>query len=207
MTLSSPGSSLLTPVTPFLSLLVSLAILTGCGGTGQTNLNPSPTDDTVENVPDWFLNPPTDQNYLFGTGSATSRSMQVAVDKASTTARGNIASTLTTKFEGLTKQFEEEVGTGADSQMLSQFTQAQKEVVSQVLRGVGTQEREIVNEQGVFRAYVLMDMPVGQAAAELMSKIQENEAMYTRFRSTQAFEELEEEVEEYEQFREEQKQQ
>ena len=188
-----------------LAVALTVLLLSGCGGSGQTTLTPTPSEETVENVPDWFLSPPEDPNYLFGSGTATSRSMQMAVDKATTAARGNIASTLESKFEGLTKRFQEEVGEASESQMLTQFTQAQKEVVSQVLRGVSTREREIKKEETIYRAYVLMNMPVGQAAAELMSKISENEEMYTRFRATQAFDELEEEVEEYEQFREEQR--
>mgnify|MGYP006273804785 FL=1 len=204
--LSRFGRSLQPAGRLVLGLLLMGTVLAGCGGSKETtNLNPKPTDTSVENVPDWFLNPPEDPSFLFGAASATSRSMQTAIDKAATSARGDIASTLNTKFEGLTKQFQEEVGTGSDSEMLSQFTEAQKEVVSQVLRGVSTREREIYNEQGVYRAYVLMNMPIGKAASELMSKIQENEEMYTRFRSTQAFEELEEEVEDYERFRDQQR--
>ena len=188
-----------------LAVALTVLLLSGCGGSEQTTLTPTASDETVENVPDWFVSPPEDPNYLFGAATATSRSMQMAVDKATTAARGNIASTLESKFEGLTKRFQEEVGEASESQMLTQFTQAQQEVVSQVLRGVSTREREIKKEESIYRAYVLMNMPVGQAAAELMSKISENEEMYTRFRSTQAFDEMEEEVEEYEQFREEQR--
>lgn len=191
-------ASLRTPRSIRLALFALLIVASGCGSSGPTNLNPSPSDDSVANVPDWFVAPPEDASAVFGTGTATSRSLQTAVDKASTTARGDIASGLATRFQGLSKQFEEEIGVGADSEMLQQFTQAQKEVVSEVLRGASTRKRDIQNDRGVYRAYVLMGMPIGRAAAELLRKIQSNKALHTRFRSTQAFEELEEEVRDYE---------
>ena len=57
-----------------LSLLTCLftVIFSGCGGPKTTNLAPSPTEKTIESIPDWFLNLPTDPNYLFATGSMTS---------------------------------------------------------------------------------------------------------------------------------------
>jgi hypothetical protein len=188
-------------------MLVSLVAvgLVGCGGSKEaTDLSPEASDATLQNMPNWFSSPPEESDYLFGTGTSTSRSMQMAIDKASTTARGNLASTLESQFESLSKQFEEEVGSSSNSELLTQFTQAQREVVSQVLNGVSTRDRQILNEDGVYRAYVLVEMPIGQAAAELMRKLQQNDDMYTRFRSTQAFEELDEQVEEYEQFRQQQ---
>jgi len=163
------------------------------------------SEEAVENIPDWMVENPDDPNYLFGTATATSRSMQTAIDKAETSARGDIASELQTKFSGLTKQFQEEVGTGSESELLTQFTQAQKEVVSQVLNGAGVRAREVVTDRGIYRAYVLMEMPIGEAASKLMSRLQQNRDMYTRFRSSQAFEELEEEVRRYEEFLEEQR--
>ena len=43
-----------------------------------------------------------------------------------------------------------------------------------------------------------MELPIGAANAEMLAKIKENERMYTRYRASEAFKELEEEVEKYE---------
>ena len=194
----------LSPAAILLVIFIAVG-LAGCSGAKEAaDLSPEASDATLQNMPSWFTSPPEESDYLFGTGTSTSRSMQMAVDKASTAARGNLATTLESKFEGLSKQFEEETGSSSNSELLTQFTQAQREVVSQVLRGVSPRDRQIFNEEGIYRAYVLVEMPIGQAAAELMRKLQQNDDMYTRFRSTQAFEELDKQVEEYEQFRREQ---
>jgi ribosome-associated translation inhibitor RaiA len=188
------------------ALTLVLVLFVACGSSSETtDINPDASEEAIENMPDWMTNPPEDPNHLFATATSTSRSMQTAIDKAETSARGDIATSIQTKFSSLTKQFQEEVGTGSDSELLSQFTQAQKEVVSQVLNGSSVRERDVVTDQGIYRAYVLMEMPIGKAASELMSRLQQNQDMYTRFRSSQAFEELEKEVEKYEEFLEEQK--
>jgi len=110
-----------------------------------------------------------------------------------------LAAQLEAKVQGLTKKFEEEVGLGDDAEFLSQFTQVSKTVVSTTLT-----KTKVLTEGGLYRSYVLMELPVGAAAAAFKAQISDNEAMYTRFRSTQAFDELSEEVEKYEQFKKEQ---
>jgi hypothetical protein len=148
-----------------------------------------------ENMPEWFLNPPEDPNYVFGVQSATSQRMQVALDKASTSARGELATSLETKVESMTKSFTEEVG----DDLRQQYTSAQKTVTSQVLRGTSPAEREVYQQDnGTYQAFVMMELPVGKAAKDLMSKLQQNEEMYTRFRASEAFEEMNKAVEEYE---------
>ena len=49
-----------------------------------------------------------------------------------------------------------------------------------------------------------MEMPIGQANKELMSKIKANQNLYTRFRATQAYKELDEEIEKFEAWKREQ---
>lgn len=148
-----------------------------------------------EEMPEWFINPPDDPNYVFSAQSATSRKMQLALDKAVTGARGEIANRLETRVEGMTKSFTEEV----NDDMRQQYTQTQKTVTSQILRGTSPRQREIYEkDNGSYQAFVLMELPVGKAAKELLSKLQQNEEMYTRFRASEAFEEMNKAVEDYE---------
>ena len=59
-------------------------------------------------------------------------------------------------------------------------------------------------EDGLYRAYVLMEVPIGEANKVLAAQIKANEHLYTRFRAAQGFKELAEEVERYEKFKREQ---
>jgi hypothetical protein len=180
-------------------LLVAVGIslmLLGCGGSPQT-LQAVPAGD----IPEWFTNPPADPNYLFAPSTATSQDLQLAIDKATTAARTEVGRQMEVRVQGIQKKFEEEVGTGADAQMLSQFTQASKTVVSTTLSGSKVKSQKQVQEGNMWRAYVLVQLPVGAAADALLKSMKSNNQSYTRFRSTETFKELNEEAEKYEAFK------
>lgn len=204
--LHRPLSAAVRTMAAALLLTLLAATLAACGGSKETaTLTPEPNEETIESAPDWYLETPRDDSYVLAAATATSRSMQLAIDKAQTNARGQIAATLEAKFSGLVKQFQEEVGTDEGAELLGQYTQTYKTVISQVMVGSAARERSVSVDRGVYRAYVLMELPVGEAARELLQRIERNDAMYTRFRSSQAFEEMEREVEAYERWKEEQR--
>jgi hypothetical protein len=159
----------------------------GCGGAGQA----------VDEMPGWMADKPTSEQYLYGAGTATSPGLQSALDKAELRAREDIASTLQSELQSLSRDFRQEVG----DQALNQFTQAQQEVVSEVLRGVTAEKTKVLERDGRYRTYALVKMPVGEARKELLRKISQEDA-YTRLRKTEAFDQLEKEVQDYEDSRE-----
>jgi hypothetical protein len=175
----------------FLSILLAFTFL-NCGG-GSKNLTKVDTGD----IPDWYLTPPQDPAILFGVNSSTSQDMQLAVDKSMTGARAEIARQLEVKLSDMQKKFAEEVGTDANATMLAQFTQATKTVTSQTLTGSNVKSKKIFKDGNLWRAYVLVQYPVGAGNQALMDQIKKNNELYTRFRSTQTFDELDKEVQKY----------
>jgi hypothetical protein len=101
----------------------------------------------------------------------------------------------------LQKRFTEETGTAGNAQLLDMFTQAGKIVVSTSLSGSKESKKKIVKDGNNWRAYVLVEYSVGAASEALMQQIKNNEQMYTRFRATQGFKELDDEVKKYEDFK------
>lgn len=182
-------------------ILGMLAIfMVGCGGGAPDTAE----EKQLSTLPDWYVNVPQDPNYLFSAATSTSRDMQLAVDKAKQQARLDVASQLDVKIKGLTKKFDEEVGLNEDTELLASFTQVSKSVVSTTLQGSRVNKQEIITEGSLFRAYVLMELPWGDARAEMLKNIKNNQNLYTRFRASQAFNELDKEVEEYENYKKEQ---
>ena len=155
------------------------------------------TRATVSTVPDWFTKPPAADDRFYAVATAESRDMQLAIEKAAAASRGQLAQQMEVKYGGVAKRFQEEVG-ATNSELLDQFTTAYKLVSSQSLTGSRAKEQKVVPGDGTYRAYVLMEMPVGEANKALMAKLASQQALYTRFRSTQAFKELNEELEKYE---------
>jgi len=184
------------------SLLLTLSLVTlgtACAPAPAVPVGPGPSPVDANRLPDWFTNVPTDANTMYAATTAESRDLQLAINKAVTDGRNNLAQQMEVKFEGMSKRFQEETGLGADAQLLDQFTQAYKGIVSQTINGSRAAKQEIVNTPaGGYRAYVLVELPIGQASQALMQRMRANEQMYTRFRATQAFDELQKEVERYE---------
>ncbi|HUI29855.1 MAG TPA: hypothetical protein VLX91_06530 [Candidatus Acidoferrales bacterium] len=180
------------------SLLV--VILIGCGG--SKSMQSANTGD----IPDWFTNVPQDPNFLYAANTQASQDLQLAIDKAVTGARSEIGRQLEVKLEGLQKKFSEETGTGSDAQLLQMFTQAEKTVVSTTLNGSRVKYQKQVKDGELWRSYVLVEYPIGAANTALMEQIKNNNQMYTRFRASESFKELQDEVDKYDKYKQEQSQ-
>ena len=180
-----------------LGVLILVLLVLGCASKGVTKVG------DIE-IPDWYLNPPTDQNYIFGKATATSVDLQVAIDKAKQGARLDIAENLESHIMGLVKKFEEEVGGVEEGEFFQQFTQVSKNVVDQTLVGSRENKTKVKEEGKGFRSFVLMELPIGKAREELLKQLSssENENLYTRFRASQSFQDLKEEIESLREYKE-----
>jgi hypothetical protein len=178
--------------------LVLVAV--GCAGSKKMK---APAGGKLK-VPEWYLQVPKDDNRLVGVATATSLDLQTAIDKAKQDGRAEIARQLDLRMTGMSKQFVEETGLNDDAELLGMFTQVSRSVISDSLTGSRIAKQEVGREGGGFRAYVMMEMPIGEANSRFVEKIKSQERLYTRFRASQAFEELDRMVEEYEQWKKEQ---
>lgn len=158
----------------------------------------------AKKIPSWYENPPEDPNYLFSATTATSRDLQLAVEKAKQDARVDISAQLEARVMGLIKKFDEEVGRTESSELLSSYSKTSKTVVDQTLVGARAKYQKVVKDGELYRAYVLMELPLGLMKKLLVDKIKRQQELYTRFRASQSFKELEKEVEKYRQFKKEQ---
>jgi hypothetical protein len=173
-------------------------VLMGCGGAQKTNLNPSANEKTASNIPEWYLEPPEEGKFLFYPSSANSRDMQLAVDKATHNARLGITQVMENKSSALISSFQAEAGIDDESDLENTFSVVAKSFASQALIGVQVKKRDVQVEKGIYRAYVLMSLPIGKANRQLMDKIKENSDLYKRFRETDAFEKLDEAIKAHE---------
>jgi hypothetical protein len=176
-----------------LVLMAAGVLAVGCGGGPATM-----TSADTGNIPAWYTHVPQDSNYVYAANTATSQDMQLAYDKATTGARAEIGRQVELKVSGLQKRFEEETGVGQDAQLMQQFTQATKTVVSTTVSGTRIKDKSYVKDGDIYRAYVLVEYPLGAANAALLQAIKQNELMYTRFRASQAYKDLDQEAKKFE---------
>jgi hypothetical protein len=151
----------------------------------------------LDNTPTWIMTPPVDnEEYLYATASATSSRQNVARQRAEINAKQALAGKLGEKVEALQKLFEEEVSDGNNDMYSAAFTNATQIVTSQELVGAAVDElRFVPTERGGYTAHVLMRMPVGDARRQLDNALSRDEELYIRFKESQAFEELQNNLE------------
>lgn len=191
---------IMNKVIPVVSIVAAIALMMGCVATAPPVAETKPVSD----IPEWYMNKPNDPNLLFGVGTGKSARMQTARDKASQAARLDLAASIEVKFDGITKQFTEEVGTAGESELLEYFVQATKAVVSTVLTGATTDKTKMTEKENMYQAFVLIRMDVAASNKALMDKLGQQENMYTKFRASQTFKELEAETAKFEEYKSEQ---
>jgi len=154
-------------------------------------------------VPDWFVNIPSDPNYLYAVETSNSKDMSMAINNAQRQATANIAGQIQTKVDAMFKRFREEVGAGEDAELMAMSTAVSKEIVSEVLNSRKWAKQEILKEGNLYNVYVLAELSLGQMQAATLDKVKAQKDMYTRFRASQGFQELEAEVGKYEEWKKE----
>jgi hypothetical protein len=137
---------------------------------------------------------------LSAVGIGESKSLELALTKAKTRGRTELAQMLEAKIEALQKDFQEETGVGDDAEILAQFSSTAKVITSQQLAGSVAQELKYETIGDTVTAYALMVLDP-QVIADQLAREKE---LYTRFRATQAFEELDQEIEAYDAYKAEQ---
>ena len=192
----------------YIVLLLIVAFVQSCGSPPPP---PKPVDmpsqaqasnpQTPMDVPSWFMmTPEPDDVYaVYATGEATSRKMNIAMQKASQQARMNLGQSISAKVQSLIESMVEEAGMGENVQITEFYSETSKSVSDQTLSGATVVKKYPYQmNTGEYRVYVLMGLkkePFDNAASQaIVSKVKENqeEAMYANFKKTQAFNRLEE---------------
>lgn len=152
-------------------------------------------------IPDWYTTPPADDDAIYGAGVGESQDLGMATTRAQEDARVQISRNVETKVSSLFKQFREQVGDIEEGEFLQMATDVSKSVTSSVTTATSVVDKKIEELDGGYRAYALMKMPIGEANAAIVSRIKAQQNLYTRFRASEAFSELEDDVAAYEKWK------
>lgn len=182
-------------VRKLLVLLFVGALMAGCGGSKEVQ-------DDSGNLPSWYTNPPSSDNeYMYAIGEGMSSRRSMARKQAMQNGRAQLTIKLKSEVSAMQKNFSEESTSGANSNYSEVFTDVSKTVAQQTLRGVETEKSAFYRRQNNTKHEVLMlvKMPVGEAANSLNQALEntlsKDEELYTKFKSSKAFEEMQESIE------------
>ncbi|MFC1887896.1 hypothetical protein ACFLYK_03705 [Candidatus Cloacimonadota bacterium] len=176
-------------ITFFVLLLVVLTILSGCGKSGPKGLKKA-------YYPDWWLIQ-DNAEYVQTYGMATKVSQTTSFDAAHANAMLQAAQYVENYVKGMVKNYEEEAGV-TDPQVLALTSKVVKEVSNAKFENaMVTKQETIITEEGRYQTFVRVSIPKDAVNKNTLNKIKNEEALYNQFKASQAFDELEKEIGNY----------
>lgn len=150
----------------------------------------------IEQIPEWYLNIPSADDTIYSSGSARAPDLQLAVDIAIMNAKTTLADRINGKLDSMTKSFVAKIGsTDLDTSVLNEIEKTSKNVIASVdVAGYVVDKSDITQEGTQYRAYVLLAYNSEEATKIMMNRMKRDRMIYSRIRSTEAWKELEEEV-------------
>ena len=129
-------------------------------------------------------------------GSASSPDLQLAVDMATLNAKYTLADRINGKLDAMMKTFTSKIGSDdIDSSVLSEVEKVSKNVIASVdVAGYNPVETEVFAAGTQYRAFVLLKYSDKEASKIIMNRLRKDRMIYSRLRSTEAWKELENEV-------------
>ena len=183
--------------------ITATIIFIGCGSRSGPDLSPEASSKTVKNVPDWYLDTPTNEGYLYAAANATSQSMQLGVDKARMAAVSELSQMMKSEWSGYTKRVQEEIGTDLGSKLLDTFSQTQENTISNQLENILVKEKDIQvmksNGTNIYNVYVLVEFNTNAAQEKLLAQIKADQQLYDAIKASELVDEMEQKVEAYRQ--------
>ena len=189
----------------------ALALMVGLGACAK---NPDPTkivntpmikyktekvEAAVSNVPKWYKKLPKKDNSIFSVGSASAPDLQLSVDMATLNAKYTLADRINGKLDGMMKTFMTRLGTDEDisATTMSEVERVTKNVIASVdVAGYSPKEIEVYPNGTQFRAFVLLTYSEKEARKVIVNRMRKNRLAYSKLKATDAWKELEDEVEE-----------
>ncbi len=156
----------------------------------------SNVNQQIEKIPEWYLNIPSADDTIYSSGSARAPDLQLAVDIAVMNAKTTLADRINGKLDSMTKSFVAKIGsTDLDTSVLNEIEKTSKNVIASVdVAGYVVDKSDITQEGTQYRAYVLLAYNNEEATKVLMNRMKRDKMIYSRIRSTEAWKELENEV-------------
>ena len=150
----------------------------------------------VEQIPEWYLNIPSAEDTIYSSGSAKAPDLQLAVDIAIMNAKTTLADRINGKLDSMTKSFVAKIGSNdLDTSVLNEIEKTSKNVIASVdVAGYVVDKSDITQEGTQYRAYVLLAYNSEEATKMMMNRMKRDRMIYSRIRSTEAWKELENEV-------------
>lgn len=179
-----------------LLLIPIVALLAACGSTkdpyerraeSERKRQTKSVELAIKKAPKWMLEVPISDSavYAAGTGRASDYSMAFKIARQDAYDKICMAANGTTSQRTKVYKVENDVAGSSRSESISRSSCKDIDIT-----GVEIADKEIVADQGRYRAYVLVVLPTGDANVLRTAKEQKKNAELTATRANEAFNEL-----------------
>jgi len=150
----------------------------------------------VSIIPSWYKKMPEKKGSIFTVGSATAPDLQLAVDIATLNGKVVLADRINGKLKAMTKSWIAKFGqSDVDSRVMSEIEKVAKNVIANVdVAGYNPIKVDVTAAGTQFRAFVLLEYSDKEASKIIFNRLRKDRLVYSRLRSTEAWKELDEEV-------------
>lgn len=153
-------------------------------------------EQSVAKAPSWYIQPPVDANSIYAAGTETSLDMQMSMDMAVLSAKRALASQINNRLSSKMKDFAMQVGAGDDVQVTKEIERVTTNVITEVnLAGFTREKSELIPQGKGYRTYVLLRYPLGESNRMIVDQMKKSAVLEAKMRASDAFQELEREIE------------
>ena len=187
--------------TKLLATVSAVALLSACGANNPKSVVDTPeiryqtakVERAVSIVPDWYKKMPEKKGSIFTVGTATAPDLQLAVDIATLNGKVVLADRINGKLKAMTKSWIAKFGqSDVDARVMTEIEKVAKNVIANVdVAGYNPVKTEVSTAGTQYRAFVLLEYSDKEAQKIIFNRLRKDRLVYSRIRSTKAWEELE----------------
>ena len=149
-------------------------------------------------IPDWYVELEEAEGSIFSTGTGAAPDIQLSVDIAILNAKTVLADRLNGKLSSMTKSFMSKVGqSNRDIGVIEELEKTARNLIAEVdVSGYKVSKMEVNPVGTQFRTFVQLEYNEETAEKILMQKLMKERNKLSKYRSKEAFKELDEKVNE-----------
>ena len=187
------------------AVLPIMAVMASCAGNKEALIDNSTVEGQVAEVqrtnsivPDWFVDLEEAEGSIFSTGTGAAPDIQLSVDIAILNAKTVLADRLNGKLSSMTKSFISKIGqSNKELGVIEELEKTARNLIAEVdVSGYKVSKMEVNPVGTQFRTFVQLEYNEEVAEKILMQKLMKQRNKLSKYRSKEAFEELDEKVEE-----------